>query len=57
LAILRVALEAHDRMRRAQLRIETEGETFTDRFGQVKPHPYCPRNATRARNFSQRFGS
>lgn len=37
--ILTTALEAFDRMRAAQLRIEQDGTVTTDRFGQLKAHP------------------
>jgi P27 family predicted phage terminase small subunit len=37
--ILRTGLEAWDRMRQVHARIEADGVTFTDRFGQVKAHP------------------
>jgi P27 family predicted phage terminase small subunit len=39
LHVLRVGLEAHDRMRAAQKAIEADGATVTDRWGQVKAHP------------------
>src|SRR4051812_11268991 len=37
--ILRVALEAFDRMREAQKSVNDDGLTTSDRFGQVKAHP------------------
>jgi P27 family predicted phage terminase small subunit len=37
--ILQTGLEAFDRMRSAQAQIEKDGQTTTDRFGQVKAHP------------------
>ena len=40
--ILRVGLEAFERMRGVQAQIERDGITFTDRFGQVKAHPLLP---------------
>jgi hypothetical protein len=39
LALLRSALEAHMRVRRCRVQIDTQGETVTDRFGQVRSHP------------------
>jgi P27 family predicted phage terminase small subunit len=39
LHVLRVGLEAHDTMRRAQAAITRDGATTKDRFGQVKSHP------------------
>jgi hypothetical protein len=36
---LRVALEAHDRMRAAQKCIGKDGATIEDRFGQLRAHP------------------
>ena len=39
LLLLQTALEAFDRMRQAQNRLDAEGLTLTDRFGQQKPHP------------------
>lgn len=37
--ILAQALEAFDRVRSCQKRIVEDGETITDRFGQIKSHP------------------
>lgn len=42
LAMLRTTLEAHQRARRCRERIDAEGETIRDRFGQLKPHPLLP---------------
>ena len=42
LALLRTALEAHQRARRCREAIDAAGEAVTDRFGQVKPHPLIP---------------
>ena len=39
LAVLRVGLEAHDRMRQAQQQVATDGASARDRWGQVKAHP------------------
>ena len=39
LLILETLLRAHDRMIQARDRLDTEGLTVTDRFGQPKPHP------------------
>jgi hypothetical protein len=39
LAILRVAMEALDRMRACQRQIAADGATSRDRFNQVKGHP------------------
>src|SRR5688572_1775028 len=39
LQVLTTYAEAFDRMRSAQVRIDKEGATFTDRFGQPRPHP------------------
>ena len=39
LAMLRTALEAHQRARRCREAIDAAGEAVTDRFGQLKPHP------------------
>jgi phage terminase small subunit len=39
IAILSVALEAHQRARRCRQAIDRDGETVTDRFAQVRPHP------------------
>ena len=39
LALLRSALEAHQRARRCRLVIDKEGLTTRDRFGQVRAHP------------------
>jgi hypothetical protein len=42
LALLRSALEAHQRSRRCRLAIARDGETVRDRFGQVRAHPLLP---------------
>ena len=42
LSTLRVGLEAYDLMRTAGSQVEREGQTFTDRFGQPRPHPLLP---------------
>jgi P27 family predicted phage terminase small subunit len=42
LQILLSALEAFDRMRSAQKQIKTDGETYRDRFGQIRAHPLLP---------------
>jgi P27 family predicted phage terminase small subunit len=42
LLLLQTALEAFDRMKSAQARINTDGEAVADRFGQIKPHPLLP---------------
>ena len=39
LLILETALRAHDRMMEARDRLDADGLTVTDRFGQHKPHP------------------
>jgi P27 family predicted phage terminase small subunit len=39
LQVLATYLEAFDRMRGAQRRVKRDGQTFRDRFGQVKAHP------------------
>ena len=39
LALLRSALEAHQRARRCRVVIDREGMTMRDRFGQVRAHP------------------
>ena len=39
LHILRVSLEAFDRVQEARATIDTQGMTVTDKFGQIKPHP------------------
>ncbi len=39
LSVLVVALEARDRLAECRERINTDGLTITDRFGQVRPHP------------------
>ncbi len=39
LAMLRTALEAHQRARRCREQIDRDGEAIKDRFGQLKPHP------------------
>ncbi len=42
LAILRTAMEAHQRSRRCREAIDRDGEAIKDRFGQIKPHPLLP---------------
>jgi P27 family predicted phage terminase small subunit len=42
LQILTAGMEAFDRMRGAQRRIKAEGQTFKDRFGQLRAHPLLP---------------
>lgn len=37
--ILQTALEAFDRMRRAQTIVKRDGEVVSDRFGQLRAHP------------------
>jgi hypothetical protein len=39
LALLRSALEAHQRARRCRLIIDEDGETTCDRFKQLRAHP------------------
>ena len=39
LALLRSALESHQRARTCREAVDRDGETFSDRFGQVKIHP------------------
>jgi P27 family predicted phage terminase small subunit len=39
LALLRVALEAHGRARECRETIEKDGQTFRDRFNQIRLHP------------------
>jgi phage terminase small subunit len=39
LLILQGIAEAFDRMRKAQKIVADEGETVTDRFNQIRPHP------------------
>ncbi len=41
LLLLQTCFEAFDRMRAAQKQVETEGQTITDRFLQIKAHPLC----------------
>lgn len=38
-AVLLVALEAHQRMRRCRETVDKDGEAVRDRFDQLKPHP------------------
>jgi len=38
-ALLTTALESHQRARRCRERIDADGETVRDRFGQLRPHP------------------
>ena len=37
--LLATALEAFDRMKAAGAVLDAEGVTFTDRYGQARPHP------------------
>ena len=37
--LLQTALEAFDRMKIAAVVLDKEGPTFTDRYGQARPHP------------------
>lgn len=39
LALLRTALESHQRARMCREVIDKDGQTFRDRFGQVRSHP------------------
>lgn len=39
LALLRSALEAHQRARHCRISIDKQGMTIKDRFGQLRPHP------------------
>lgn len=39
LALLRTALEAHQRARHCRQAIDKDGEAVRDRFEQLKPHP------------------
>ncbi|SRR5258706_12960572 len=39
LALLRSALENHQRARTCREAVDREGATFSDRFGQIKIHP------------------
>ena len=39
LLLLTTALEAFDRMKAAGAVLDEEGPTFTDRYGQARPHP------------------
>ncbi len=39
LALLRSALESHQRARTCREAVDREGATFADRFGQIKIHP------------------
>jgi phage terminase small subunit len=38
-AMLLTAMEAHQRARRCRERVDADGEVWTDRFKQIKPHP------------------
>jgi P27 family predicted phage terminase small subunit len=38
-SMLLAAMEAHQRARRCREVIDRDGETVTDRWGQLKPHP------------------
>ena len=42
LALLQEALSARQRSRRCREQIDRDGETITDRFEQIKPHPLLP---------------
>ena len=48
--LLTTAMEARDRMKAATRAIEAEGQTVTDRFGQIRLHPLvtCERDARSA---------
>jgi phage terminase small subunit len=39
LALLRTALESHQRARLCRETIDKDGQTFVDRFGQIRVHP------------------
>ena len=39
LALLEIALEAHDRMQKARALLAEHGDLFKDRYGQLKPNP------------------
>lgn len=41
LRLLKQACECFDRAESARLEIETNGITFKDKFGQLKPNPAC----------------
>ncbi len=38
-ALLIAAMEAHQRSRKCRESVDHDGQTFRDRFGQVRPHP------------------
>ena len=42
LLLLQTAFEAFDRMRKAQIQVQADGQTLLDRFDQQKPHPMLP---------------
>jgi len=42
LQILTAALEAFDACRTAEVQVQVDGATFTDRWGQPRPHPLLP---------------
>ena len=50
LKILRVALEAFDRAQGAREKIDLDGMTVEDKWGQIKPHPLlsCERDSRAA---------
>ncbi len=54
LLLLATALEAYDRMKAAGAVLDEEGPTFTDRYGQARPHPAATVEAT---NRSQMLGA
>ncbi len=39
LALLKTALEAHQRSRQCRETVDKDGQTFRDRFGQIRLHP------------------
>jgi hypothetical protein len=41
LAILRTAIDAFDRMKKAKAQIDVEGMAIKDKWGQLKAHPLC----------------
>lgn len=41
LKILQCACEAWDRLQAARAQIDNDGLTFTDRLGNMRPHPAC----------------
>jgi P27 family predicted phage terminase small subunit len=42
LRIMRVSLEAYDRMQAARKKIDKQGLTVADRWGQLRSHPLLP---------------